>query len=148
MPPMVYALLAHILVGPQYGMPVLLSMSGIKAWYQGLVSGTCINTCHAQQLPVRMCMCYTAHGAPCPAVFPASACPCGCFQAWHLSGDVYATHPGDKPWISEMYGYSFGAAKADVWHKWDATSMLYPSYVPAGGGHCHCGPALCVVHSK
>lgn len=29
-----------------------------------------------------------------------------------------------------MYGYSFGAAKADVWHKWDDRAMLYPGYVP------------------
>ncbi len=33
---------------------------------------------------------------------------------------------GDKPWISEMYGYAFGAATADVWHRWDDTSMMYP----------------------
>lgn len=34
-----------------------------------------------------------------------------------------------------MYGYSFGAAKADVWHKWDDESMLYPSYMPLGEEH-------------
>ena len=38
-------------------------------------------------------------------------------DAWKLSGDQYATNPGDKPWISEMYGYSYACAKADVWHK-------------------------------
>ncbi len=32
------------------------------------------------------------------------------------------------------YGYSFGAAKADVWHKWDEYSMIYPGYVPSGLG--------------
>ena len=53
-------------------------------------------------------------------------------QAWQLSGDAYATHPGDKPWISEMYGYSFGAAKADVWHKYHTTAMIYPGYLPIG----------------
>jgi hypothetical protein len=58
-------------------------------------------------------------------------------QAYKYSGDVYAIHPGDKPWISEMYGYSFGAAKADVWHKWDTHSMIYPQYVPSGT--CECG---------
>eukprot|EP00798_Chlamydomonas_sp_ICE-L_P028050 gene28050-31152_t len=52
-------------------------------------------------------------------------------MAYKYSGDVYAIHPGDKPWISEMYGYAFGAAKADVWHRWDTISMLYPSYEPA-----------------
>jgi hypothetical protein len=53
-------------------------------------------------------------------------------QAWHLTGDVYAKKPGDKPWISEMYGYSYGAAKADVWHRSEVESMLYPGYQPVG----------------
>lgn len=53
-------------------------------------------------------------------------------QAWHLTGDVYSKKPGDKPWISEMYGYSFGAAKAGVWHKSEVESMLYPGYQPVG----------------
>ncbi len=30
------------------------------------------------------------------------------------------------------YGYAFAAAKADVWHKWDTTSMIYPMYEPQG----------------
>jgi hypothetical protein len=55
-------------------------------------------------------------------------------QAWRLTGDVYSKKRGDKPWISEMYGYSFGAAKAGVWHKYDEESMLYPSYMPNGEG--------------
>lgn len=49
-------------------------------------------------------------------------------DAWELSGDAYSTHKGDKPWISEMYGYSFGAAKAGVWHVTDNNAMLYPGY--------------------
>lgn len=53
-------------------------------------------------------------------------------QAWELSGDSYSTHPGDKPWISEMYGYSFGAAKANVWHTCHRTAMLYPGYDTSG----------------
>jgi hypothetical protein len=53
-------------------------------------------------------------------------------QAWNLTGDVYSTHPGDKPWISEMYGYSFGAAKANVWHRYHTTAMIYPGYQPIG----------------
>jgi len=53
-------------------------------------------------------------------------------EAYRLSGDVYAIHPGDKPWISEMYGYAFGAAKSNVWHHWDSTSMIYPQYEPHG----------------
>ncbi|WIA09314.1 hypothetical protein OEZ85_008721 [Tetradesmus obliquus] len=53
-------------------------------------------------------------------------------EAWRLTGDVYSKKPGDKPWISEMYGYSFGAAKAGLWHKYDEESMLYPSYMPNG----------------
>eukprot|EP00775_Hariotina_reticulata_P010387 gene10387-10545_t len=53
-------------------------------------------------------------------------------DAWRLTGDVYSTKPGDKPWISEMYGYSFGAAKRNVWHHYDEESMLYPGYMPIG----------------
>lgn len=53
-------------------------------------------------------------------------------EAYHLTGDVYATKPGMKPWIAEMYGYSFGAAKANVWHHGDEHSMLYPGYTPGG----------------
>lgn len=47
-------------------------------------------------------------------------------QAWNLTGDVFSIHKGDKPWISEMYGYSFGAAKADVWHRYHTSAMIYP----------------------
>lgn len=53
-------------------------------------------------------------------------------QAYRLTGDAYAVHPGDKAWISEMYGYAFGAANNNVWHKWDGFSMLYPGYEPRG----------------
>ena len=63
-----------------------------------------------------------------------------CLQAWRLSGDAYAVHPGDKPWISEMYGYSFGAAKADVWHKYHTTAMIYPGYLPIGAALALCRP--------
>ena len=52
-------------------------------------------------------------------------------QAWNTTGDSYSIHPGDKPWISEMYGYSYACASADVWHKVDFTAMLYPSYFSA-----------------
>ena len=38
-------------------------------------------------------------------------------DAWRFSGDIFAKKPGDKPWIAEMYGYSFGAAAANVWHQ-------------------------------
>lgn len=44
------------------------------------------------------------------------------------TGDEYARRPGQKPWISEMYGYSFGAAKAGVWHRVDYNAQLYPGY--------------------
>lgn len=54
-------------------------------------------------------------------------------DAWTLSGDHYSIHKGDKPWISEMYGYSYACSKADVWHKVDHTAMLYPGYAVAGG---------------
>lgn len=50
-------------------------------------------------------------------------------DAWNLTGDVYATWPGAKPWISEMYGYAFGAATAGLWHKIDEHAMIYPEYL-------------------
>lgn len=50
-------------------------------------------------------------------------------DAWNLTGDVYATAPGIKPWISEMYGYVFAAATANIWHKIDEHAMIYPTYV-------------------
>ena len=50
--------------------------------------------------------------------------------AWNETGDAYATSPGMKPWISEMYGYSFGAAKAGVKHHVDLAAMLYPGHDP------------------
>ena len=57
---------------------------------------------------------------------------CTGLQAWNLTGDSYSVNPGDKPWISEMYGYSFGCAMADVWHKVDYSAMLYPGYFTTG----------------
>ena len=47
-------------------------------------------------------------------------------QAWTLSGDSYTPHPGDRPWIAEMYGYSYGAAKAGIAHEWLDDALLYP----------------------
>ncbi|KAI7838943.1 hypothetical protein COHA_007303 [Chlorella ohadii] len=47
--------------------------------------------------------------------------------AWNLTGDHYALE-GDKPWIAEMYGYSFGCAAADVWHIANGRLMRYPGY--------------------
>jgi hypothetical protein len=61
---------------------------------------------------------------PTPSPLPA--------QAWHLSGDYYSRKKGDKPWISEMYGYVFGAAKLGIRHRWDEQSMIYPGYRPTG----------------
>ncbi len=49
-------------------------------------------------------------------------------DAWELTGDAYSIHPGDKPWISEMYGYSYACAKANVWHICHHSAMLYPGY--------------------
>ena len=41
--------------------------------------------------------------------------------------------PGGKSWISEMYGYSFAAATADVWHQQvDYSANLVPGYGPIG----------------
>jgi hypothetical protein len=50
-------------------------------------------------------------------------------QAYKDSGDT-ASKKGDRIWIAEMYGYSFGAAKSNVWHIWKEDFMLYPSYTP------------------
>jgi hypothetical protein len=47
--------------------------------------------------------------------------------AWNLTGDHYAKE-GDRPWIAEMYGYSFGCAAADVWHIATGRLMRYPGY--------------------
>lgn len=38
--------------------------------------------------------------------------------------------PDEIKGVAEMYGYSFGAAAADMWHLTDHTAMLYPSYLP------------------
>ncbi|CAN7116841.1 unnamed protein product [Brassica rapa subsp. narinosa] len=46
----------------------------------------------------------------------------------NLTGDVYG-----KGWISEMYGYSFGAAEAGLKHKINDDLMIYPGYVPREG---------------
>ncbi|KAL4443932.1 hypothetical protein ABPG75_011669 [Micractinium tetrahymenae] len=56
-------------------------------------------------------------------------------DAWELTGDAYSTHKGDRPWISEMYGYSYGCATADVWHTVHHTAMLYPGYEVAEPPH-------------
>ncbi|KAG7575541.1 hypothetical protein ISN45_Aa03g000360 [Arabidopsis thaliana x Arabidopsis arenosa] len=46
----------------------------------------------------------------------------------NLTGDIYG-----KGWISEMYGYSFGAAEAGLKHKINDDLMIYPGYVPREG---------------
>lgn len=45
-------------------------------------------------------------------------------EAWHLTGDEYAKK-GEPVWISEMYGWAFAAAKADVWHILDPALQAY-----------------------
>ncbi|MCL7028760.1 hypothetical protein MKW94_009751, partial [Papaver nudicaule] len=46
----------------------------------------------------------------------------------NLTGDIYG-----KGWISEMYGYSFGAAEVGLRHKINDDLMIYPGYVPRAG---------------
>ena len=58
-------------------------------------------------------------------------------QAWTLSGDSYTPNPGDKPWISEMYGFSYGCAKADIWHEFMDGSMIYPGDYVIGESCVH-----------
>ncbi|KAK8936799.1 hypothetical protein KSP39_PZI012760 [Platanthera zijinensis] len=46
----------------------------------------------------------------------------------NLTGDIYG-----QGWISEMYGYSFGAAEVGLRHKINEDLMIYPGYVPRPG---------------
>ncbi|KAM1014989.1 hypothetical protein EV1_044420 [Malus domestica] len=46
----------------------------------------------------------------------------------NITGDIYG-----KGWISEMYGYSFGAAEVGLQHKINDNLMIYPGYTPAEG---------------
>ncbi|KAF5961658.1 hypothetical protein HYC85_002867 [Camellia sinensis] len=48
--------------------------------------------------------------------------------AKNITGDIY-----EKGWISEMYGYSFGAAEVGLRHKINDNLMIYPSYIPRDG---------------
>ncbi|KAL2335231.1 hypothetical protein Fmac_016444 [Flemingia macrophylla] len=48
--------------------------------------------------------------------------------ATNITGDIYG-----KGWISEMYGYSFGAAEIGLRHKINDNLMIYPGYVPREG---------------
>ncbi|XP_057983809.1 peptidyl serine alpha-galactosyltransferase [Malania oleifera] len=45
--------------------------------------------------------------------------------ATNITGDIYG-----QGWISEMYGYSFGAAEVGLRHKINNDLMIYPGYVP------------------
>ncbi|KAG6549628.1 hypothetical protein Mapa_008606 [Marchantia paleacea] len=46
--------------------------------------------------------------------------------AQKYTGDIYSSG-----WISEMYGYSFGAAEVGLRHKINDDLMIYPGYIPA-----------------
>ncbi|KAL8471171.1 hypothetical protein ACS0TY_028749 [Phlomoides rotata] len=48
--------------------------------------------------------------------------------ATNYTGDIYGTG-----WISEMYGYSFGAAEVGLRHKINDNLMIYPGYTPREG---------------
>eukprot|EP00249_Psilotum_nudum_P008397 c21248_g2_i1 orf=610-3156(+) len=48
--------------------------------------------------------------------------------ATDITGDIYGLG-----WISEMYGYSFGAAEVGLRHKITYDLMLYPGYIPVEG---------------
>ncbi|KAF5770032.1 hypothetical protein HanRHA438_Chr14g0665801 [Helianthus annuus] len=48
--------------------------------------------------------------------------------ATNITGDIYG-----KGWISEMYGYSFGAAEVGLRHKINDNLMIYPGYIPREG---------------
>jgi len=51
-------------------------------------------------------------------------------EVWFKMGDSYVTDQHPRPWISEMYGYVFGAARAGVDHLVNREMMLYPTYTP------------------
>ncbi|CAH9088203.1 unnamed protein product [Cuscuta epithymum] len=46
----------------------------------------------------------------------------------NYTGDIY-----NSGWISEMYGYSFGAAEVGLRHKINDNLMIYPGYIPQEG---------------
>ncbi|WJX75820.1 Peptidyl serine alpha-galactosyltransferase [Trifolium repens] len=46
----------------------------------------------------------------------------------NITGDII-----EKGWISEMYGYSFGAAEVGLRHKINDNLMIYPGYAPREG---------------
>ncbi|KAJ8768296.1 hypothetical protein K2173_021236 [Erythroxylum novogranatense] len=48
--------------------------------------------------------------------------------ATNITGDIYG-----QGWISEMYGYSFGAAEVGLRHKINDDLMVYPGYIPREG---------------
>eukprot|EP00250_Pteridium_aquilinum_P014285 c21892_g1_i2 orf=709-2682(-) len=48
--------------------------------------------------------------------------------ATNITGDIYA-----QGWISEMYGYSFGAAEVGLRHQISNDLMIYPGYIPREG---------------
>ncbi|KAL3699944.1 hypothetical protein R1sor_017966 [Riccia sorocarpa] len=48
--------------------------------------------------------------------------------ATKYTGDIYSSG-----WISEMYGYSFGAAEVGLRHKINDDLMIYPGYIPLPG---------------
>lgn len=48
--------------------------------------------------------------------------------ATNITGDIYG-----QGWISEMYGYSFGAAEVGLRHKINDELMIYPGYIPREG---------------
>nr|DAD34343.1 TPA_asm: hypothetical protein HUJ06_004983 [Nelumbo nucifera] len=48
--------------------------------------------------------------------------------ATNITGDIYG-----QGWISEMYGYSFGAAEVGLQHKINDNLMIYPGYIPREG---------------
>lgn len=48
--------------------------------------------------------------------------------ATNITGDIY-----ESGWISEMYGYSFGAAELNLRHRIDGSIMMYPGYAPQLG---------------
>ena len=73
-----------------------------------------------------------------------------------MTGDEFVRRPGERSWMSEMYGYAYGAAAAGVWHrKMDYTHSLLPGYaalcaraVPVRSMQNACHHVLTLLHNE
>ena len=98
---------------------------------------TCACACACACAFARACACVRVHAH---RLFP---CLCLCryasesFLNWDKREGVsqleLATRRDQALWQAEMYGYAFGAARANVSHIVRGDTMLYPGYEPRAG---------------